>query len=432
MKLTLSFFFVFPALLTGKMMAQMTQPLPAAAGDTLHLSLAAAEQRFLDSNLALLSARYSIGIARAEIITARLYNNPELSLENVLFNPDNHRWLDLGYSGSNNASLSQVIILAGKRNKAIRLAESGAQRTESGFADLVRTLRYTLRDDFFRLYFGDRSLRLYDQQIGSLRQVLDIFGQQLRKGNIASSEVLRIQSLLYNLQAERTELLRSLQETTAELKTLVRIDPATPLLPEWEEPAAGFRPLLQISYWQVLDSAMANRPDLHAARETIRYEQLNEQLQKALAIPDLTLGLTYDRQGNFTRNYNGLQLSMPLPLFNRNQGNIRQAGQRVAQSRLDLQGKEEALAQEVMQRYAEASQAEQLFNDIDTSFQERFSSLIEEAHNNYLRRNISMLQFLDLYNSYKETLTGLDNIRYQRYHALESINYIAGTPLIQF
>ncbi|WEK33777.1 MAG: TolC family protein [Candidatus Pseudobacter hemicellulosilyticus] len=418
---------------TGTTYARDARQQPAAPpGDTLHLPLSLAEKRFLDSNLVLLAGRYNIGIAQAEVITARLYNNPELTVENVLFNPDNSKWLDLGWTGNNIAELTQVITLAGKRNKAIRLAESGVKLSEHEFYDLLRTLRYTLRDDFFRVYFGSRSLRLYDQQISSLQQILGIFDEQLRKGNIAASEVLRIQSLLYNLQSERSELQRELQETITELKTLTRVPPATPLIPIWDEPGAGFRPLHALHFQQVLDSALINRQDLLAAREGVRYEQLNEQLQKALAVPDLTVGLTYDKQGNFTRNYNGLQLSMPLPFFNRNQGNIRQAGQRVAQSKVLLLGKEEALSQEVMQHYLTASQTEQLFANIDTSFQDRFSSLIEEARNNYMRRNISMLQFLDLYNSYKETLTGLDDIRYHRYRALESLNYIAGAQLIQF
>lgn len=402
----------------------------AQQADTLHLTLKEAEQRFIDSNLSLLAARYNIDIAKTEVITAGLYNNPELSFENVLFDPENKKWLNLGYNGTNAVELSQVIILAGKRNKAVQLAQSQVKLSEHEFYDLTRTLTFTLRDNFYHLNFLQRSLGLYDAQILSLTRIVTGFKEQLEKGNIAQKELLRIQSLLYSLQATKKELQQEVNAVSTELKLLTRIDPATPVSPIWNEPSFSFHPLQEFNYTQLLDSARIHRQDLLAAKENVRSQELNQKLQKALAVPDLNVGLTYDKQGSYIRNYTGVKVGMPLPLFNRNQGNIRQAETRIQQSKTVLQQTENELAHEVMQGYTDALNAESLYEGIDPGFDTKFHHLIEEVQKNFVRRNLSLLEFIDFYDSYKETIINLHQIRYNRYHALEQINFLSGTQLI--
>jgi cobalt-zinc-cadmium efflux system outer membrane protein len=402
----------------------------AQSTDTLHLTLQQAEQRFIDSNLSLLAAKYQIDIAKSEVITAGLYHNPELSFENVLYDPDHKRWLDPGYNGTNAAELSQVIILAGKRNKAVKLAQSQARLSEHEFYNLVRTLTFTLRDHFYHLSFLQRSLGLYDAQILSVNRILTGFREQFAKGNIAQKELLRIQSLLYNLKGTKKELQQEVNAISTELKMLTRIGPATTLLPVWEEPSFSFHPLQSFNFPQLLDSARIHRQDLLAARENVNSQELNRQLQKALAVPDLTAGITYDKQGSYIRHYTGIKLAMPIPLFNRNQGNIKQAESRTGQSKTQLRQAEEQLAYEVMQRYTDALNAESLYEGIDQEFDDQFHHLIEEVQKNFVRRNISLLEFIDFYDSYKETIISLHQIRYNRYHALEQLNFVSGTQLI--
>ncbi|MBO9632488.1 MAG: TolC family protein [Chitinophagaceae bacterium] len=402
----------------------------AQQADTLHLTLKEAEQRFIDSNLHLLAARYNIDIAKTEVITAGLYNNPELSFENVLYDPESKKWMDLGYNGTNAIELSQVIILAGKRNKAVQLAQSQVKLSEHEFYDLVRTLTFTLRDNFYHLNFLQRSLGLYDAQILSLSRIVTGFKEQLEKGNIAQKELLRIQSLLYSLQATKKELQQEVNAVSTELKLLTRIDPATPVMPVWTEPSFSYHPLREFNYTQLLDSARAHRQDLLAAKENVRSQELNQKLQKALAIPDLNVGLTYDKQGSYIRNYTGVKVGMPLPLFNRNQGNIKQAEIRIQQSRTALRQTENELAHEVMQGYTDALNAESLYEGIDPEFDARFHHLIEEVQKNFVRRNLSLLEFIDFYDSYKETIINLHQIRYNRYRALEQINFVSGSQLI--
>src|SRR5208337_5181214 len=87
--------------------------------DTVVLSLQDAEKLFLDKNFDLLAAKYQVKEADAAVIQAKLWANPNLSLEQGAYNPQNKKWFDVSGSGESAASLQQLIYLAGKRNKRI-------------------------------------------------------------------------------------------------------------------------------------------------------------------------------------------------------------------------------------------------------------------------------------------------------------------------
>ena len=124
------------------------------AQDTTHISIQKAEKQFLEKNLQLLAEKYNIDIARANVIQARLYNNPSVQISTALYNQDQKKFLDVSNStGQYGIGVQQMIILAGKRNKQIKLAQIGTQQAENSFFDLMRTLRFTLRGDFYNVYF---------------------------------------------------------------------------------------------------------------------------------------------------------------------------------------------------------------------------------------------------------------------------------------
>src|SRR3984957_6959086 len=116
--------------------------------DTLRLQLPEAEKMFLDSNLQLLAQRYNIDANKALVIQARLWPNPNFSIGHTLYSGTLHQFFPLGANDETNASLSHVILLAGKRNKQIRIAQANVKLTEYQFFDLMRTLKYALRTDF--------------------------------------------------------------------------------------------------------------------------------------------------------------------------------------------------------------------------------------------------------------------------------------------
>lgn len=397
--------------------------------DTLTITLPQAEQQFLQKNIPLLTQRYSIDSAKAGVITARLYDNPQVTFENGLYNHTTRKWFDFSYEGQNTLQAEQLFKMAGKRNKAVKLAQSGVKMSEYQFYDLLRTLRFSLHDNFYDLYYKQRSLETFASQIAFLQTVVSVFTAQQARGNIAPKELVRIKSMLYDLQHDHLSLQQDILQRQSELALLIRVPPGTvirPVLPE----GAGEKPqALTYSYQSLLDTARENRYDLKIAQETVNYNHLNLRLQKSMAVPDLQVGFSYDKQGNFERNYNGLNISMPLPFFNRNQGNIKTARVALESSKLQLEGQEDELAHEVMNSYQLALQTEKLISEFDPGFENEYTIMMNEVEKNFRLHNIGLLEFIDLYDAYRNNVLKMNALKYYRLHALESLNFSTGTPV---
>jgi len=401
----------------------LLQTASAQTADTLKITLAQAEDQFLKNNLQLVIERYNIDNASAEIITARLFQNPNFSYNNGLYATG----VPNAYS-EQSFGLSQLFSIAGKRNKNVQLAKLGVEQAKYQFFDLLRTLKFTLRNDFYNIYFQQQSAKVYDQEIGSLKKTLEIFKQQYAAGNIAEKEVLRIQSQLYTLQVEYNGLQTSIDTVQSEFKLLIKTKPDIYIEPQVNYDLDNKNVVSAVSYQTLLDSAYANRYDLKLAKTAIDYNNANLVLQKATAVPDVSLSLNYDKLGAYGQNFLGAGIAIDLPFFNRNQGNIKQAHIAIDQSKIQLQDKQDQVESDVASNYKNALRLEQLNNSFDPAFKDDFTHLIQEVAKNYEKRNISLLEFLDFYDSYKTNVLQLNTLRFNRVISLEQINFITGTP----
>ena len=106
--------------------------------DTLRVSIHQAEEMFIKNNIQLLAQKYSIDSAKANIITAKLFDNPEFDYSSGLYDQATKKFFDYSYNNGEVAlQLSQLIKTAGKRNKNIQLAKTGVTLTEYQFSDLL-------------------------------------------------------------------------------------------------------------------------------------------------------------------------------------------------------------------------------------------------------------------------------------------------------
>jgi cobalt-zinc-cadmium efflux system outer membrane protein len=389
--------------------------------DTLKLTVKQAEDQFIKNNLSLIISRYNIDNASAQIITARLFQNPDFSFNNGI-----HATGVPNAFNEQSFSVSQLFFTAGKRNKNIQLAKIGVEQAKYQFFDLLRTLKFTLRNDFYTIYFNEQSAKVYNEEITSLSKTLTVFKEQYAKGNIAQKEVLRIQSQLYSLQTEYNSLLAGIDTTQSELRLLIKASPKT-----YVEPIVTLdtkQLVSQVPYQQLLDSAYVNRYDLKYTRASVDYTNMNLKLQKATAIPDVSLSFNYDKLGSYGNNFMSAGLAFSLPFFNRNQGAIKQAHIAVDQSKVQLQSQQDQVESDVATNYKGALRLEQLYNSFDPQFKDDFTHLIQEVFKNYEKRNISMLEFLDFYDSYKTNTLQLNNLQLNRIISLEQLNYATGTP----
>jgi cobalt-zinc-cadmium efflux system outer membrane protein len=395
--------------------------------DTLRLSLPQAEKLFLDSNFQLLAQRYNVDATKALVIQARLWPNPNFQIGHTLYSGTLKQWFPTGANDETVVGLSQLILLARKRNKQIQIAEANIQLSEFQFYDLLRTLKYTLRTDFFQIYYLRLSARVYDAEIKALQQITAAFAQQEGKGYIAEKEVVRIQAQLYSFQSEYNDLINQINDTESELRLILQTKPHFFIDPEVDTLALDGLSPDQYPLATLIDSAYHNRTDLQIARANTKINQLNYNYQKALAWPDLTLSLGYDEAGSFLYNYYGISASIDLPFFNRNQGNIKNAKLLINSTQATEKSTQATVDENVARSLQKAFDEQRLARNIDPKFFASFERLMEQVLINYQKRNISILDFLDFYDSYKQNTLQVNNIRFNRVSAFEDINYYTGT-----
>lgn len=399
----------------------------ATPTDTLSLTLQSTEQIFLEKNMSLLAQKYNIAAAKAQILQAKLWNNPNFTVTQGVYNPETGLYFQTGSTtGEEAMQIQQLFLLAGKRGKEINIAKTNYRLAEDQLFDLLRNLKFTLRTDFYNIYYLQKSAKVYQQEISSLQAVIIAFKTQSANGNIAQTEVVRIEAQLYSLQSEYLTLLNQISDLQHDMMILIGRSSG------YLKPQVDTNFLVTLSPTQyplsaLLDSAYQNRTDLMLANDNLTLSQQNYNYQKALAVPDITVGLGYDKNGSYIHNFNSVGFSFDIPIFNRNQGNIRSAQNQIQFSNLQLKSVQETITADVSRALQQAEDENKLYIAIPKEFSNTFERLAEQMLINYKKGNISLLQFLDFYDAYKNNVVQMDNIRFDRISALEKINFVTGT-----
>lgn len=310
-----------------------TKPLaPAAPAPALRLSLDDTVALFLRQNLDLLIAKFGIDTAKGQQITARLFPNPVASMGTLASfiqgrTPSN--------SGGVFGQIQQLFELAGKRGYRIESAGFGTQSVEAAFEDAVRQLTFTVKDAYNRTQLAQRRLALAEENRDRFSRILDVNTIRFKKGYIAEVDLIRIRLQFIDFQSQVIQSLQEGETARADLRQLLRLSPVTVLELTSEFDYKRIDPDIGRLRTVALDA----RPDVRTKRFVMSQREADLRLAKAYRIPDLTVGAGYAVQGPNGPDNPGqvqLNLSLPLPLFNRNQGGIMQAEVAVQTAEADL------------------------------------------------------------------------------------------------
>jgi cobalt-zinc-cadmium efflux system outer membrane protein len=183
---------------------------------------------------------------------------------------------------------------------------------------------------------------------------------------------------------------------------------------------------------EILDSARQHRPDYRTALATVASDELNLGLQRALRSPDVTVGGLWSRQGGYIPDYFALTVAVDLPLFNRNQGNIEAAEATLRSDHLQAEGTRLKIERDVTTAYQRAREADELYRRADKSFATRYAALVEGTVASYQKRNISIIEFADFYESYRTSMMGYYKLQSVRMEAIENLNFAVGTTMFNY
>ncbi|GAB3909501.1 TolC family protein [Larkinella knui] len=287
---------------------------------TLTLAEAVAEAR--QNNPVLRSEQLSVQSAQADVVTAGLRPNPVLNNQTLqLAKPSSFPENTNALNARNRQVWWQVttpVNVAKKRQKAVALAEKSVELTRRNVAELERNLLLEVGNQWLDAWSARRRLDLILQAQRNVDTLVNINQVRLRNQVITRTDLLRTQILAdqYRLRSQTTrqEYLNELAVLKRLLGTSDSLDVAlTDTTLVWK---AGPTDTL-------LTRAHLTRTDVRFAEQAVEVAAQNTRLQEALRAPQPEVGAIYNPQNSIP--YIGFYGTLPLPFFNKNQGEIQKA-----------------------------------------------------------------------------------------------------------
>jgi cobalt-zinc-cadmium efflux system outer membrane protein len=408
------------------------QPVGKQANDTLHLSVNDAEKILLAKNLSLIANHYNIEIAHAQVIAAKLWDNPTLSFDINVWNDVSKIPFDFtgsGQSGEIYVHIEQIFKTAGKRRKLVQYSKANERSSEYEYYDLMRNLKYQFRNDFYQLDALLKTQKIYQDELARSKTLESSLQSGYTQNNVALKDLVIIQSTLFQLQIDLNSNISQINDIETDIRNLLGLQPSVFIVPE-------IPPLTKIN-WSAysLDTlytlALENRPDVKSQSEQVAASEWNLKYNKSLIAPDVTLGGEYDKANTYEPNYIGLFISLPLPLWNFNQGGVKGAKATLNQDIVQLDAARLKATNDVNAAYQKLVQLEKLDVDNQSQNNSKFDELMNRIYDVFQRREISLRDLVMYMDSYKQQLSNYNNYLAQYNSAKENLNMAIGKEIIK-
>ena len=310
--------------------------------------------KFEASNPALKADADNVDEMKAEEITAFLRPNPQVTLlaDGTQIAPHDGAWTP--FKGTyEEPSFSYLHERDHKRELRLESAQEGTRITQSEHEDLDRNMIFALRAAFVGTLQAKFVLDMAKADLDYYDKIIDISQNRFRAGDLASIDLDRIELLRVQYEAELQTAIVNLR--TAKIQLLQMLDDRTPVDQFDVTGEFDFSDTLQPleDFRQV---ALAARPDLQAALQTIQQSDTNHKLAISNGSTDPTYAAWFTNNSS-TNNPNGpetigVSVSIPLRIFDRNQGEKKR-------NLIDIDRAQQA---------SEATRA-QVFSDVDTAYE---------------------------------------------------------------
>jgi len=378
------------------------------AQDTLRLTIEQAEKLFFENNLLLLAEQKNIALADAAMVQAKLWNNPTISVGDLNFwEPHGAEKLDISQALfaekiAFTVELEQIIRTAGKRRKRIDLEKSSKEIAIQEFEVLLLSLKTELKTVLHEIIYLQAFSEMIQKQITAVCDLVAVYKKQSAVGNVAKGEVIRLQASSVELETEANEVRTELIRRYKELKVLLNISPITVIAIELSNTA--LKNPEAISPAALLEMAKNARPELVLSDLNVVYSEKNLIFEKSQRVPDLGVRFNYDRYGGVWKNFIGVGISFDIPVFNRNQGQIKMAKFNLEKVIYDREHQRNRINQEIMANYASYEMNYRFYEKIvDNDFSADMEHLFDVYSRNLMNKNINMLEYIDFMNAYKSS-----------------------------
>ncbi|HEY2172116.1 MAG TPA: TolC family protein, partial [Candidatus Angelobacter sp.] len=413
--------FMLPALLPGQTTIQLSssaagasqsaqsgQPAPPAAAPTPVRDRPAATQITMEQAITLAlanspsikSARTQIQQNQAQEITANLRPNPTLSWDSQfipVFSGD--------FSTDTLNNLQQFDIGVGylferghKRQNRLQAARDATAVTAAQVADTERTLVFNVAQQFINVLLANSTLQFALENLNSFQNTVTISEQRYKAGDISEGDNLKIKLQLLQFQTDvssarvaRVQALGSLRQLVGYASLPHDFDVVGDLN---YQPLTAALPDLQVK-------ALATRPDLLAAQKGVKAANSQISLAKADAKVDFNASASYSHVSGASST--SLFFNVPLPFFNRNQGEIARTKFALTGAELAAKAAEDTVMTDVTNAYESASSNQDVVKLYVSGYLKQAQDSRDISQYAYKGGAATLLDFLDAARSYRST-----------------------------
>ncbi len=398
----------------------LAEPVPGATKVTLDEAV----QIALQHNHNLRATRTTIPQSEADEVTAALRPNPTLSTTwgNLPLYPKPPE----GY-GANIRDSSQVDVglsyefELGRRGRRMRAAKDATAVTRSQVNQSERDLTFQVGSQFIAVQLAESTLELAKANLESFQKAVDISAIRFQSGGISENDYLKIKLELLQFETDVKQAELDKAQALVDLRQSLG----------YESVAADYDVQGDFEYKPVTVSlealerqALQNRPDLRAAAQSLTAANSQHALAKANGVPNLTASVDWLFSGGIHAAAVGL--SIPLPIFDRNQGEVAKSYHAINQAQ---EQQAEALGQvmtDVKRAYDGLRASERIMQYFESGYLEVSLKSREVSQYSYERGAASLLDFLDSERSYRQTQLAYRQAIADYLNAVEQVRQAVG------
>jgi len=391
------------------------------------------KEQFQLNNTTLLASKLNIDELKAQEITAHLRPNPDFTLtaDGTQISPSHGVWQP--FAGT--FVSPGVSYLFERRNKRGLRYEAAKQGTAIGAAqssDTERTLLFNLRTAFVGVLQAKAVLRLAQDNLEYYDKILKVSRDRFQAGDIARIDLdrLELQRLQYESDLQNAEV----NLRTTKINLLALLDDRRPVDSFDVEGTFDFREdLLPLDDYR--KEALDARPDLRAALLTVKQAETNYKLAEADGSIDPTIGVWFTHNGSFNNpdalNTIGASVSIPLRIFDRNQGEKLRTKIDISRNEKLRQGVETQVYSDVDSAYATLNSNINLLKPYKRQYLEQAVRVRDTVFFSYQHGGASLLDFLNAESEYRSVELNYVNLVGSYLTAAAQINQAVGREVIQ-
>jgi outer membrane protein, heavy metal efflux system len=413
-------------LLTASCMAQ-------SASGPRTLTWQEVQREFRANNPQLLAGQVTIEESKADEITAYLRPNPDFTLSTDGTQITKHDGIWRPFSGTFvSPQVSYLHERQHKRELRLESAQKATAIATSAQSDLERNLTFNLRDAFVRVLQAKAVSRVAKENLDYYEKEIDIDRERFKAGAIAKVDFQRVE--LQRVQYESDLATAEVNLRTAKIDLIALLQERTPVDQfdiaeafDFTEPTAKLEELRAL--------ALTARPDLREAEQSLEKARTDHKLSVANGSTDPTFGLWYTHNGSFNNpgayNTLGASVSIPLRIFDRNQGDKLHTLLDIDRNQKLRDEAEITALHDVDSAYATLESTVRLLRPYKQLYLGEAAEVRETVSFAYQHGAASLLDFLDAQKQYRDTELNYVNLVGAYFSAANQVNFAVGREVIR-